>query len=118
MPKRFHLKRPDLALAVASALEDCNDVRSQQRLLAMRLAASGQFTAAQIAEQIAISRRQLFPLGQRARGLDLGGLSHAMLALQQSLHAPGFEGPRVAGGAASRALEAGQGDPVLAAPAA
>jgi transposase len=60
MPKRFHLKRPDLALAVAAALEDCHEVRSHQRLLALRLAASGQFTAAQIAEQIGISRRQFF----------------------------------------------------------
>lgn len=60
MPKRFHLQRPDLALAVTTALADCKDVRSHQRLLAMRLAASGQFTAAQIAEQLGISRRQFF----------------------------------------------------------
>jgi transposase len=60
MPKRFHLKRPDLAQAVVSALSDCKDVKAQQRLLAMRLAASGQFTAAQIAEQIGVSRRQFF----------------------------------------------------------
>jgi biotin operon repressor len=60
MPQRFHLKRPDLAAAVTTALADCKDVRSHQRLLAMRLAASGQFTAAQIAEQIGISRRQFF----------------------------------------------------------
>jgi len=60
MPKRFHLNRPDLAQAVAVALAGCKDVRAQQRLLAMRLAASGQFTAAQIAEQIGISRRQFF----------------------------------------------------------
>ena len=60
MPKRFHLKRPDLAQAVAAALPHCKDVKAQQRLLAMRLAASGQFSAAQIAEQIGISRRQFF----------------------------------------------------------
>jgi transposase len=60
MPKRFHLKRPELAAAVTKALADCRDVCSHQRLLAMRLAASGQFTAAQIAEQIGISRRQFF----------------------------------------------------------
>ena len=60
MPKRFHLHRPDLAQAVAAALAGCEDVKAQQRLLAMRLAASGQFTAAQIAEQLAISRRQFF----------------------------------------------------------
>jgi transposase len=60
MPKRFHLNRPDLAQAVAAALPQCKDVTSQQRLLTMRLAASGQFTAAQIAEQIGISRRQFF----------------------------------------------------------
>jgi putative transposase len=60
MPKRFHLKRPDLAGAVAAALADCKEVQSHRRLLAMRLAASGQFTAAQIAEQIGVSRRQFF----------------------------------------------------------
>jgi transposase len=60
MPKRFHLRRPDLAQAVVAALSDCKDVKAQQRLLAMRLAASGQFTAAQIAEQLGISRRQFF----------------------------------------------------------
>ena len=60
MPKRFHLKRPDLAEAVVAALARCQDVKSQQRLLAMRLAASGQLTAAQIAEQIGISRRRFF----------------------------------------------------------
>jgi transposase len=60
MPKRFHLNRPDLALAVSAALAECKEVKDQRRLLAMRLAASGQFTAAQIAEQIDISRRQFF----------------------------------------------------------
>jgi len=60
MPKRFHLKRPDLAAAVTTALLVCKDVRSHQRLLAMRMAASGQFTAAQIAEQTGVSRRQFF----------------------------------------------------------
>ena len=60
MPKRIHLHRPDLAEAVASALETCQDVKDHQRLLAMRMAASGQFTAAQIAEQLEISRRQFF----------------------------------------------------------
>ena len=60
MPKRFHLNRPDLAVAVAAALVEVKDIGSHRRLLAMRLAASGQFTAAQIAEQIGISRRQFF----------------------------------------------------------
>lgn len=60
MPKRFHLNRPDLAQAVADALPPCKKVRDQKRLLAMRLASSGQFTADQIAEQIGISRRQFF----------------------------------------------------------
>jgi transposase len=60
MPKRFHLNRPDLAQAVAAALPHREDAKTQQRLLAMRLAASGQFSAAQIAEHIGISRRQFF----------------------------------------------------------
>ena len=60
MPKRYHLNRPDLAQAVATALLRRQDVTAQQRLLAMRFAASGQLTAAEIAEQIGISRRQFF----------------------------------------------------------
>jgi transposase len=60
MPKRFHLKRPELAAAVTTALAEVKDVQSHRRLLAMRLAASGEFTAAQIAEQIGVSRRQFF----------------------------------------------------------
>jgi transposase len=60
MPKRFRLKRPELAAAVSAALDNCKDIRSHRRLLAMRLAASGQFTASQIAEQIGVSRRQFF----------------------------------------------------------
>jgi transposase len=60
MPKRFHLRQPDRAQAVADALGTCQNMADQQRLLAMRLAASGQLTAAQIAEQLGISRRQFF----------------------------------------------------------
>jgi|SRR5450631_928590 transposase len=60
MPKRFHLNRPDRAKEVIAALTDCEDVSDQQRLLAMRLACGGQLTAAQIAEQVGISRRQFF----------------------------------------------------------
>ena len=60
MPKRYHLKRPDLAKAVTEALAQCDKVGDQQRLLAMRLACSGQLTAEQIAEQVGISRRQFF----------------------------------------------------------
>jgi transposase len=60
MPKRFHLNGTDLAKAVAEALATCQKVPDPQRLLAMRLAASGQLTAAQIAEQLGISRRQFF----------------------------------------------------------
>jgi transposase len=60
MPKRIHLNRPDLALAVAAALDKCEDVKDHERLLAMRMAASGEFTAAQIAEHMEISRRQFF----------------------------------------------------------
>ena len=60
MPKRIHLNRPDLAKAVVTALEQCQNVKDHQRLLAMRMAASGEFTAAKIAEHLKISRRQFF----------------------------------------------------------
>ena len=71
MPKRYHLNRPDLAQAVAVELRTCQDVKSQQRLLAARLAASGQLTAAQIAEQLGISRRRFFDW---MNALKAGGL--------------------------------------------
>jgi transposase len=60
MPKRIHLKSPDLAQAVVAALETCQNVKDHERLLAMRMAASGEFTAAQIAGQLEVSRRQFF----------------------------------------------------------
>jgi transposase len=98
MPKRFHLRRPDLAGAVASALENCKDVGSHQRLLAMRLAASGQFTAAQIAEQIGISRRQFF---HWVNALKAGGVER----LLERDHGGGQ--PARIGGSALQELQAG-----------
>lgn len=74
MPKRYHLNRPDLAQAVADELRICTDVKSQQRLLAARLAASGQMTAAQIAEQLDISRRRFFDWMNALKAGGLAGL--------------------------------------------
>ena len=74
MPKRYHLNRPDLAQAVAVELRACQDVKSQQRLLAARLAASGQLTAAQIAEQLGISRRRFFDWMSALKAGGLAGL--------------------------------------------
>jgi len=56
----MHLHRPDLAQDVSAALEACQNVKDQQRLLAMRLVASGSYTAEQIAMHLKVSRRQLF----------------------------------------------------------
>jgi transposase len=74
MPKRYHLNRPDLAQAVAEELRTCKDVKQQQRLLAARLAASGQLTAAQIAEQLGISRRRFFDWMNALKAGGLAGL--------------------------------------------
>ena len=74
MPKRYHLNRPDLAQAVASELRTCREVKSQQRLLAARLATSGQLTAAQIAEQLGISRRRFFDWMNALKAGGLAGL--------------------------------------------
>ena len=74
MPKRYHLNRPDLAQAVAVELRTCQDVKSQQRLLAARLAASGQLTAVQIAEQLGISRRRFFDWMNALKAGGLAGL--------------------------------------------
>ncbi len=74
MPKRYHLNRPDLAQAVAVELRTCRDVKSQQRLLAARLAASGQFTADQIAEQLGISRRRFFDWMSALKAGGIAGL--------------------------------------------
>jgi transposase len=74
MPKRYHLNRPDLAQAVAVELRTWQAVKSQQRLLAARLAASGQMTAAQIAEQLGISRRRFFDWLNALKAGGLAGL--------------------------------------------
>lgn len=74
MPKRYHLNRPDLAQAVAVELKVCRDVKKQQRLLAARFAASGQFTADQIAEQLGISRRRFFDWINALKAGGIAGL--------------------------------------------
>src|SRR6202050_4762024 len=89
MPKRFHLNQPDRAKAVADALATCQNTPDQQRLLAMRLAGSGQLTAAQIAEQVGISRRQFF---NWVSALKAGGVE-ALLARNHG----GGAAPRVQG---------------------
>ena len=90
MPKRFHLQRPDLAQAVAQALGQCRDTRDQQRLLAMRMAAGGQMTAAQIAEQLGVSRRQFF---NWVNALKAGGVA-ALLEHEHGGGAPArIKGP-------------------------
>ena len=53
-------------------MRTCEDVRDQQRLLAMRMAASGEFTAAHIAQQLGISRRQFL---YWVKALKTGGIA-------------------------------------------
>jgi transposase len=90
MPKRFRLERPELAKAVAEALAQCQNVKDQQRLLAMRLAAGGQMTSAQIAEQLGISRRQFF---NWVHALKAGGVT-ALLEREHGGGAPArIQGP-------------------------
>lgn len=98
MPKRYHLKRPDLAECVANELRACKDTQAQQRLLAARLAASGQFTAAQIAEQIGVSRRRFFDW---MHALKAGGLDGLL-----ARHHGGGAAPQVQGAALTE-LQAG-----------
>ena len=98
MPKRYHLNRPELAQAVAAELRTCTDTKHQQRLLAARMAASGEFTAAQIAEQIDISRRRFFDW---MNALKAGGVER----LLERQHGGGA-GPRVRGSALAE-LQAG-----------
>jgi transposase len=89
MPKRFHLKRPDRAKEVSEALANCQDVSDQQRLLAMRLACGGQLTAAQIAEQVGISRRQFF---NWIEDLKEGGVSRLLSREHRGGSAPKVQG--------------------------
>src|SRR5271168_4329877 len=89
MPKRFHLNCPALAKAVADAVVTCQEVPDQRRLLAMRLGASGQLTASQIAEQLGISRRQFF---NWVNALKEGGVE-GLLAREHG----GGSAPRVQG---------------------
>lgn len=89
MPKQFHLQRPDLGPAIAEALSHCDDLKAHQRLLAMRMAASGEFAAAQIATQVGASRRQFF---NWVKALKAGGVA----GLLQRQHKGGAK-PRVTG---------------------
>jgi transposase len=89
MPKRFHLNQPDQAKAVADALATCQDTADQQRLLAMRLAASGQLTAAQIAEQLGVSRRQFF---NWVSALKTGGVEGLLARKHGGGNAPQVQG--------------------------
>ena len=89
MPKRFHLNRPDLAQAIAERLAACQNVADQQRLLAMRLAASGQLAAAQIAEQMGISRRQFF---NWVSALKAGGVAGLLARAHGGGPAPRVQG--------------------------
>jgi len=98
MPKRFHLHRSDLAKGVRAALAKCKEVKTQPRLLAMRLAASGQFTAAQVAEQIGISRRQFF---HWVNALKAGGVAGLLVRGHGGGASPQVTGP------VRRELEAG-----------
>jgi transposase len=93
MPKRYHLNRPDLAQAVTEALRTCREVKSQQRLLAARLAASGQFTAAQIAEQLGVSRRRFFDW---MNALKSGGVAGLLERQHGGGAAPQVQGPALA----------------------
>ena len=61
------MNRPDLAEAVGDELRTCRDVKSRQRLVA----AGGQLTAKQIAEQLGIFRRRFFDW---MNALKAGGL--------------------------------------------
>jgi transposase len=63
-----------LAPAVAAELRARKDTKGQQRLLPARMAASGQFTAAQIAEQNGISRRRFFDWMNALKAGGLAGL--------------------------------------------
>jgi len=116
IPKRFHLKDPELAKAVAAALADCKEVKAHQRLLAVRMAASGQFTAQQIAEQLGISRRRLFDW---IKMLKAGGLPGLLACDHGGGATPGSPAQfarsfrRLAG----RAVETRRGGATLATPA-
>jgi transposase len=74
MPKFYHLHRADLLAEAATQLSLCKDAYSQKRLFAMRLAATGQFTVVQIAEQLGISRRRFFDWMHALKTDGLAGL--------------------------------------------
>jgi len=77
MPTRCHLNRRDLAECVAKELRGCKETKAQRRLLAARMAARGQFTAAQIAEQFGVSRRRFFAWMNAADSGWIGQLAGA-----------------------------------------
>ena len=93
MPKRYHLNRPALASAVGVELRTCKNPQSQRRLLAARLAASGQFTAAQIGQQVGISRRRFFAW---MKAFKAGGLAGLLQRQHGGGASPQVQGPALA----------------------
>ena len=79
MGKKFQLRRPELAEALAEHQAVAKRARDQQRLGAVRLAMSGELTLAQIAKAVGKARSTV---GEWMRVVRVEGLS-ALLALHQ-----------------------------------
>jgi len=56
MPKKFQLQRPELSEELAGKLAGAQRVRDHQRLMAVRLAMSGELTLAQIGKAVGRAR--------------------------------------------------------------
>jgi transposase len=74
MPKRLQLIGVDSVAELEGAMRQCDQVGDYQRLLAIRLASSRLLTAAQIAHQLAISRRLFFQWVKRFQQGGVEGL--------------------------------------------
>ena len=79
MPKKFHLRRPELSEELAGELASAQRARDHQRLMAVRLAMSGELTLAQIGKAVGRARSTV---AEWMRVVRASGLA-ALLALHQ-----------------------------------
>ena len=115
MPKRYHLKRPDLAQAVAVELRTCTGCQKPT-------AAAGSATGRQRAvdrradcRAVGDQRPPFFRLDERAQGRRAGRIAGASARWRRRAASARRCPPRTAGRVAIWPVEVGQGDSALAA---
>jgi len=74
MPKTFQLKKPGLAVEVETRFQRGGSRREMERLMALRMALSGEYTLEQIARAVGRARSRIGEWMKVARGEGLAAL--------------------------------------------